>query len=74
MIAFLNNYQLIKKDIELIDYVILHELCHTIEKNHSPRFWLLLEKHLPNAKNLRKKFAVLIDFTDNQLYYIWVLL
>ncbi|HIP35703.1 MAG TPA: M48 family peptidase, partial [Crocinitomix sp.] len=39
----------------LIDYVILHELCHTIEKNHGKYFWALLEKVSPGARKLAKE-------------------
>ena len=39
----------------LIDYVILHELVHTIHKNHSPAFWNLLDEHTGNAKALARE-------------------
>jgi predicted metal-dependent hydrolase len=38
------NLQLMRLPECLIDYVVLHELCHTIEKNHGKGFWLLLDK------------------------------
>ena len=49
------NLELIKKDVKLIDYVIIHELCHFTHPNHSKKFWDLVGKYLPNYKELRKK-------------------
>jgi predicted metal-dependent hydrolase len=49
------NVQLMRLPGELCDYVILHELCHTIHKNHSHLFWDTLDKVCNNAKIKDKK-------------------
>jgi len=49
------NLALIKLDIKLIDYVVVHELCHIIEQNHSSRFYALMNKILPNWKELKQE-------------------
>ncbi|MFV0376712.1 MAG: M48 family metallopeptidase [Mangrovibacterium sp.] len=49
------NIHLMRLPEHLIDYVILHELAHTVEKNHGPGFWRLLEKISPGARKLDKE-------------------
>jgi predicted metal-dependent hydrolase len=44
------NTELVKLPPSLIDYVIVHELCHLFEFNHGPRFYRLMERALPDWK------------------------
>jgi predicted metal-dependent hydrolase len=49
------NVQLMRLPRHLADYVILHELVHTIHKNHGKNFWSLLDKVTGNAKGLDRQ-------------------
>lgn len=51
------NYKIVFLPLELADYIIVHELCHLGEFNHSPRFWALVEKQCPHHSVLRKKLS-----------------
>lgn len=48
------NTEVIKKDIDFIDYVVLHEICHLKVPNHGPEFKKLLNLYLPNWKRIQK--------------------
>ena len=47
------NCALMNTTPEIIDYVVVHELCHRKQMNHSALFWAEVEKVLPNYKELR---------------------
>ena len=49
------NTELIKYDIDCLDYVIIHELSHLIYFDHSKSFWNQVSKYVPNYKEIRKK-------------------
>lgn len=48
------NLYLMNASQESIRYVILHELCHMKEANHSARFWSLVERYMPEWKQQRE--------------------
>jgi len=48
------NFELIKYSIDEIDYVIIHELCHLLEFNHSKAFWNYVKKYKSNYKENQK--------------------
>ncbi|QKF82374.1 M48 family metallopeptidase [Halarcobacter ebronensis] len=50
------NILLMKFPIPLIEYVVIHELAHIKEKNHSKRFWSLVEEYCPDYKRRMKEF------------------
>ena len=49
------NWRMIMISPDLIDYVIVHELAHLLELNHSPKFWSVVENVLPDYKSRRKR-------------------
>ena len=48
------SFRLSRYPFEAIEYVVVHELCHLKEMNHSPRFWALVERILPDYRKRRE--------------------
>lgn len=57
------NMNLARLPREIMDYAIMHELVHTLVKNHSKTFWDTLEQYLPEARRL-----------DRELNRYWLIL
>ncbi|NCB20520.1 MAG: DUF45 domain-containing protein [Clostridia bacterium] len=53
------NYRIIYLEPDLVDYLVVHELCHLQEMNHGPRFWALVKKTIDNYPVLRKRLRKL---------------
>lgn len=49
------NPLLVKAPREYIDYVLLHELCHLLHHNHSPKFYKTLDRHMPLWRVIKEK-------------------
>ena len=48
------NWRLVFFSIEIVDYVVVHELAHLVERNHSKRFWEQVKRHIPDYKGRKK--------------------
>jgi predicted metal-dependent hydrolase len=53
------SWRLIMADEDVINYVVVHELAHIREHNHSARFWSIVESFVPDYKDKRKKLKLL---------------
>ena len=49
------NLKLVHIDKKFLEYVIIHECCHLVEKNHSKNFWQLVSNFMPNYKEIRNQ-------------------
>lgn len=49
------NYKILFLPEKIADYIVVHELCHLKEFNHSRKFWELVAKTFPEYKELRKR-------------------
>ena len=49
------NLELVKKPLACIEYVVVHELLHLLEKKHNDRFVALMTKHVPKWRNLKEE-------------------
>lgn len=52
------NYRLALLPPRLAEYVVVHELCHLLEFNHSAKFWALVSKTVPEHRALRQALHV----------------
>ncbi len=53
------NIYLVKAPKTLINFILLHELCHIAEHNHSARFYLLMDQVLPEWKHVKAQLNAL---------------
>lgn len=49
------NVKLLHLPERLVEYLLVHELCHLREMNHSPKFWALVEKAIPDYRACRRE-------------------
>jgi predicted metal-dependent hydrolase len=55
------NPLLVKAPRECIDYVLLHELCHLLHHNHSPKFYNTLDRHMPGWRAIKEKLDNMVE-------------
>jgi predicted metal-dependent hydrolase len=47
------NWRIILAPHSIVDYVVVHELCHMLEHNHSSKYWKHVERYMPNWRECK---------------------
>jgi predicted metal-dependent hydrolase len=58
------SWRLVMASDELIDYVVVHELSHIIELNHSAQFWDVVGQYIPDFKKRRERLKTIQKIVD----------
>jgi len=62
------SWRLVMTDNDTIDYIVVHELAHILEHNHSTRFWKVVESVFPDYRDRQKKLDL---FQKQQIVQDW---
>lgn len=49
------SWRILMAPLEIVDYIVAHELCHVVHRNHGPRFWSKLKKVMPDCLERRDR-------------------
>lgn len=49
------NLELAKKPVQCLEYIVVHELCHLLERHHTERFTAIMDQHLPQWRSRRQE-------------------
>ena len=62
------NVKILQLPLLLIDYIVVHELCHLIELNHSHKFWQLVAQTIPDHRVRRQELRQVQQHLTNKRY------
>ena len=60
------NYRIAALPAHIADYIVVHELCHLREMNHSKKFWDLVAQEIPDHKAVRKQLRNIVFMFENR--------
>lgn len=52
------NWRLLQLPVRLVDYVLVHEMTHLLERNHTPKFWRAMERALPDWRDRKYRLEL----------------
>ncbi|MCU0680470.1 MAG: M48 family metallopeptidase, partial [Planctomycetes bacterium] len=64
------NYKILFMPKEMSDYIIVHELCHLKELNHSKNFWNLVAKFIPDYQKIRQDLKRISELSLNNQSFL----